>query len=188
MLIEDPKKDFRTFRIAAASPMGTKRGTGRGGFIDSALAAVDGFYGAVVQQIRPWSAQAPQLPRAGRTAAEEAGIDIEPPAKDLAEQADTVVASGPLAAVPPKTVSEGVRAEATAASGDVPPERAPHTCDDCDDEQDSSAEVITPGAGDVKDTSHRPPTDDLMSWDAAQERLDHERELDGTDSGNAPTA
>src|SRR3546814_6647776 len=85
VLIVDPKKDFRTFRVAAASPMGTKRGTGRGGFIDSVLAAIDGFYGAVVQQLRPWSAKAPQLPKGGKTAAEEAGIDIEPPPGDIDE-------------------------------------------------------------------------------------------------------
>jgi len=84
-LIADPKRELRTFRIAATSPLGPKRGTGRGGFIDSVLASLDGFYGAVVQQLQPWSAKAPQLPRSSKSAVEEAGIDIEPPPLDLEE-------------------------------------------------------------------------------------------------------
>src|SRR3546814_4088345 len=70
VLIVDPKKDFRTFRVEAASPMGTKRGTGRGGFLDSDLAAIEGFYGAVVQQLRPWSAKVPPLPTGGHRSEE----------------------------------------------------------------------------------------------------------------------
>jgi len=86
VLIDANRRDFRAFRVAAASPLGSKRGTGRGGFIDSVLASVDGFYGAVVQQVRPWAAKAPQLPKTGRTAAEEAGLDITPPPRDLVEE------------------------------------------------------------------------------------------------------
>ena len=62
VLIEDPRKDLRSFRIAATTPMGTKRTAGRGGFIDSVLTSIDGFYEAAVQQVRPWAAKAPQLP------------------------------------------------------------------------------------------------------------------------------
>jgi hypothetical protein len=87
-LIADPKRELRMFRIAAASPLGTKRGTGRGTFIDSVLAALDGFYELVVQELRGWVARAPQLPAGGRQAAEEAGIDIEPPESDLLEESD----------------------------------------------------------------------------------------------------
>src|SRR3954466_15979050 len=35
VLIADPKKELRSFRLALASPLGTKRGRGRGGVIDS---------------------------------------------------------------------------------------------------------------------------------------------------------
>src|SRR5205823_3836350 len=77
------KKDLRTFRIAAISSIGTKRTAGRGGFIDSVLTAIDGFYDAVLQQVRPWSAKAPQLPQGTRSAAEQAGIDLRPPATDF---------------------------------------------------------------------------------------------------------
>jgi hypothetical protein len=84
-LILDPQKELRTFRVAATSPLGSKRSTGRGGFIDSVLTAIDGFYAEVVQRLRPWAAKAPQLPESGRTAAEDAGLELSPPASDLAD-------------------------------------------------------------------------------------------------------
>ncbi|MEX2294298.1 MAG: hypothetical protein WD691_10975 [Acidimicrobiales bacterium] len=153
VLIADPKKDLRTFRVAAASPVGAKRGTGRGGFIDSVLAALDGFYGAVVQEVRPWTAKAPQLPKGGKMAVEEAGIDVEPPPGDLVEPAGPEVSGDlPPEAPIPDIVEEAVEAGALAA-----------------DEVDG---VDQPGSTDE-------PDDELVSWDAAQDRLDHEREIEG---------
>ena len=84
-LIEDPKKNIRSFRVTATSTLGTKRGAGRGGFVDSVLSSAEGFYEAVVQDLRPWVTKALQLPASGRTAAESAGIDIAPPPLDLQE-------------------------------------------------------------------------------------------------------
>ncbi len=75
-LIVDPSMDIRTFRVVATSAMGTKRGTGRGSFIDSVLATIDGFYGTVVQQVRTWIRRAPQLPPGTETAVQRAGIDV----------------------------------------------------------------------------------------------------------------
>lgn len=63
VLISDPKKELRTFRIAAVSQMGAKRTAGRGGFIDSVLNGVETFYGQVLQEVRPWSAKPPKLPK-----------------------------------------------------------------------------------------------------------------------------
>ncbi len=60
-LIADPKKELRSFRIAMTLPMGTKRGRGRGAFIDSVLDAVDGFYGDVLQHLKAWSAAPPRM-------------------------------------------------------------------------------------------------------------------------------
>lgn len=84
-LLQDPKRDVRMFRIAATSALGTKRSAGRGGFIDSVLVAIDGFYENVVQQLRPWTAKAPQLPKGAKLAAEDAGIDVTPPPSDVAD-------------------------------------------------------------------------------------------------------
>jgi hypothetical protein len=108
VLVVDPKREFRSFRVTAASPLGPKRGTGRGGFIDSVLVAVDGFYASVLQQLRPWTAKAPQLPKGGRSAAEEAGIDVSPPPQDLREEAGTPTA----APVPPEAPLPAVVVEA----------------------------------------------------------------------------
>lgn len=61
LLIADPKKDLRAFRIAMTVPMGSKRGRGRGGFIDSVLEVIDSFYGDAVQHLKAWTAAPPRL-------------------------------------------------------------------------------------------------------------------------------
>lgn len=87
-LIADPNRELRVLRVAATSALGTKRGTGRGAFIDSVLAAIDGFYSTVVQQVRPWATRAPQLPKGSATVTDEAGIDLTPPPGDLTDDGD----------------------------------------------------------------------------------------------------
>lgn len=61
LLIQDPKREIRSFRIALSSPLGSKRGRGRGAAIDSVLDAVDTFYGDVLQHLRAWTAAAPKM-------------------------------------------------------------------------------------------------------------------------------
>jgi hypothetical protein len=73
-LLPDPKTDVRRFKITATSQLGTKRGVGRGAFIDSVLGAIDGFYESVLQDLRPWVAKAPQVSKTGSVLA-DAGID-----------------------------------------------------------------------------------------------------------------
>ncbi|MCW2774489.1 MAG: hypothetical protein JWN91_2815 [Nocardioides sp.] len=60
-LIVDPSKDLRSFRVAASSNLGTKRGRGRGSFIDSVLTSVDVFYSEILGTLRSWSAAPPKL-------------------------------------------------------------------------------------------------------------------------------
>lgn len=60
-LVLDPTKELRSFRLAMTFPMGTKRGAGRGGFIDSVIDAVDVFYRDVVQGLKVWAPAAPRL-------------------------------------------------------------------------------------------------------------------------------
>ena len=96
LLVGDPKGEIRRFRVAAVSQLGTKRGVGRGTFIDSILAAVDGFYASVLQAVRPWVPKPPQMPKSG-TAVEAAGIDIRLTPAEIEEiQADdpTVTIAG----------------------------------------------------------------------------------------------
>jgi hypothetical protein len=60
-LVLDPTKELRSFRLATTSTLGTKRGRGRGSFIDSVLTAVDDFYAEVLGTLRTWSASPPKL-------------------------------------------------------------------------------------------------------------------------------
>ncbi|HEV7658032.1 MAG TPA: hypothetical protein VGP36_25300 [Mycobacteriales bacterium] len=60
-LVTDPHKDLRSFRVASSSSLGSKRGRGRGSFIDSVLDAVDAFYGEILQNLKAWSAAPPKL-------------------------------------------------------------------------------------------------------------------------------
>lgn len=61
LLVQDPKRELRSFRVAISEPMGAKRGRGKGAFIDSVLDLVDDFYGDVVQYLKAWSAAPPRM-------------------------------------------------------------------------------------------------------------------------------
>ncbi|WP_240977173.1 hypothetical protein [Knoellia koreensis] len=60
-LVTDPSREIRSFRVATSAPLGTKRGRGRGTFIDSVLASVDSFYADVLGDLKAWSAAPPKL-------------------------------------------------------------------------------------------------------------------------------
>jgi hypothetical protein len=93
-LIVDPAKELRTFRVAASSTMGTKRGRGRGCFIDSVLNGIDSFYADVLGSLRAWSAAPPKL---RPVHPEPTGLDDSVPAAlvstDFSSQDDPAAAS-----------------------------------------------------------------------------------------------
>lgn len=60
-LVGDVTRELRTFRVASTAPLGTKRGRGRGSFIDSVLSGVNAFYADVLESLRPWAAAPPKL-------------------------------------------------------------------------------------------------------------------------------
>lgn len=60
-LVSDSKRELRSFKVAMSAPMGSKRGRGRGAFIDSVLALSDTFYVDVVQHLKAWSAAPPRM-------------------------------------------------------------------------------------------------------------------------------
>jgi hypothetical protein len=60
-LLAQTQKEIKTFRLALSSPLGAKRGRGRGGAIDSVLDAVDTFYATVLGQLKAWTATPPKL-------------------------------------------------------------------------------------------------------------------------------
>ncbi|MEW2593979.1 stress response protein [Micromonospora aurantiaca] len=80
-LISDPSRELRAFRIAQSTAAGTKRGSGRGAFIDSVLHAVDDFYEQIIQNLKPWMPAPPRL----RTP--EDVIPVQPVASSLVSTA-----------------------------------------------------------------------------------------------------
>ncbi|MDO3682620.1 stress response protein [Micromonospora sp. C28ISP2-4] len=80
-LISDPSRELRAFRIAQSTTAGTKRGSGRGAFIDSVLHAIDDFYEQIIQNLKPWMPAPPRL----RTS--EDVIPVQPVASSLVSTA-----------------------------------------------------------------------------------------------------
>jgi hypothetical protein len=76
VLVTDPAKDIRSFRIETSAILGTKRGRGRGAFIDSMLGAIDSFYGEVLGDLKAWSATPPKMRQVSPT--ELAGEPTQP--------------------------------------------------------------------------------------------------------------
>jgi hypothetical protein len=61
ILVDDPKRELRSFRLTTSALMGSKRGQGRGSFVGSVLGILDELYGSTVQTLKPWSAAPPKL-------------------------------------------------------------------------------------------------------------------------------
>ncbi|WP_432536353.1 TerD family protein [Kineococcus arenarius] len=62
MLLPDKNAQVAAFTLTRTTSMGTKRSGVRGAFIPSVTDALEDFYRAVVQPLRPWVPPAPKLP------------------------------------------------------------------------------------------------------------------------------
>jgi stress response protein SCP2 len=62
MLIPGPQWEPTSFVVSQVQPMGTKRSGAKGSFVSTVTAALDTFYADVVENVRPWTPPAPQLP------------------------------------------------------------------------------------------------------------------------------
>jgi hypothetical protein len=80
--------------------MGTKRGRGRGAYIDSLIEAVDAFYADVLQHLKAWSAAPPRM----------------------REPAETPPVSPPSLAATAQSSQDGAEPSSTAAPASQPPE------------------------------------------------------------------
>jgi len=91
-LIPDPTKELRLFTVAQITTLGTKRGAGRGGFIDSVLHAIDTAYEELGQRLKPWTAAPPRLRQFTEIEVEE---DVAPELHSAAfsSQDETTVAT-----------------------------------------------------------------------------------------------
>lgn len=61
VLLGDPAKELKSFRVALVMPMGVKRGVGKGSFIDSVVDAVKTFYEDIVQYLKAWTPAPPKV-------------------------------------------------------------------------------------------------------------------------------
>ncbi len=104
-LLTDPKKELRSFRVALTSKTGTKRGRGRGAYIDSVLDAVDRFYGDVLQHLKAWSAAPPRLREPADTP------PVSPPALVSTAQSSQDGAEPIPASVPETEIASHARVE-----------------------------------------------------------------------------
>lgn len=112
-LVTDPTRDIRTFRVAAVTGLGTKRGRGRGCFIDSVLAAIDSFYAEVLQDLKAWSAAPPKLRPASPVCADE----VEPTKPASLGSTDYSSQDGPVDA---ETADAGQSEDPPRAEADEP--------------------------------------------------------------------
>jgi hypothetical protein len=110
VLVTDPPKEIRSFRVATSSTLGTKRGRGRGAFIDSVLNAVDGFYGEVLGDLKAWSAAPPKM----RPASPTETADVEPTKPAALASTDLSSQDGPAESVLVDGRQDTADADATA--------------------------------------------------------------------------
>ena len=106
LLIADPKRELRSFRVAMTAPMGAKRGRGQETFIDSVLNLIDVCYGEVMQHRKAWSAAPPKM-------RETAPVPDEKPALS-----STALSSQDGTEVPDETAPANANPEPDTASDD----------------------------------------------------------------------
>jgi len=135
-LVDESGREIKTFRVAASSALGSKRGRGRGAFIDSVLSAIDAFYVDVLGSLRAWSATPPKL---RPTDSDAKGIDTDIPASlsstdySSQDEPDHTTTNRPGAHAGPVLPATGVPSSSTdgaaqpEGSNGVPQETRPHS-------------------------------------------------------------
>ena len=73
LLLGDPSRELKSFRLTQLAPMGTKRGSGRGSFIDSVVDCSDAFYATCLQNLKRWVPPSPKLASVSEGPVAEAG-------------------------------------------------------------------------------------------------------------------
>lgn len=93
LLVPDSGRDIKTFVVTRSVPLGPKRGTGRGSFIDSIVSGIDCAYAEIGQSLKAWSATPPKL-RPTQIVETEPGIDSALPSAALSSQDNEAGAPG----------------------------------------------------------------------------------------------
>lgn len=120
LLIDDPKKEIRSFRLTVTATMGLRRGSGRGTFVTSLLDLVDAFYGQVLSVLRAWSAVPPKLRTPEEPEVSEPGVPAALVSTALSSQDDELGEGtrNALAPASPAPVEDG---GGRLATGDLAP-------------------------------------------------------------------
>lgn len=84
-LVPEGGREIKSFIITAKSPLGSKRSTGRGAFIDSVLACVQTSYSEIGQALKAWSATPPKL-RSSEMVEVQTEIDHDLPSAAMSSQ------------------------------------------------------------------------------------------------------
>lgn len=72
LLYPEASKEVRAFVLKLSRNMGLKRDAGQGSFIESVEGTVEAFYEKVLQNLRPWKAVPPKLPKKLETEPDDA--------------------------------------------------------------------------------------------------------------------
>ena len=114
ILLDDPKKEVKSFNVRLSATAGTKRGQGRGTFVGSVLTLVDSFYEEVVQHIKPWTPPAPAVKSrklADDADSDDAVISGELPLKSVQRDTSAPDWNPPEAAVESLLVGEAAQSD-----------------------------------------------------------------------------
>lgn len=98
LLVPLDNRELVSFTVSLVRPMGLKRCSGQGSFIDSVLDAIDDFYGDVVQRLKGWQ---PTAPRLQKTSADEPEPQSTTAAQPAAEESRDAVPTGMSVAASP---------------------------------------------------------------------------------------
>ena len=92
-LLDEQRREIRSFVVTQSKIAGSKRGQGRGSFVGSVLDLLDEFYATVMQQIKPWSPHPPKLRQPPPDEITEPGVAAELVSTALSSQDESDSAS-----------------------------------------------------------------------------------------------
>ena len=105
-LVGDPAHDLRTFSLSLSSNPGPARGQGHGSFVNSVTAAVERFYGEVVQHLKPWAPAPPRAREDNPAAPDEPAQELGTAAEEEPNEA-TAESTGRTESTNSLTISAG---------------------------------------------------------------------------------
>ncbi|MDQ3982322.1 MAG: stress response protein [Actinomycetota bacterium] len=94
VLYPEANREIKGFGLSLTRNMGLKRDAGKGSFIESVISTTEDFYQQVLQNLRPWKASPPKLPRKDE-AADEVPAEVPP---ELVPPVEAARAEGDVAA------------------------------------------------------------------------------------------